>query len=301
MKKWAVVAGVVLLAMVIVGARKVQAGGWIVLTLESWPTRVVAGEPFTVKYALRGHGQELVSHEDTWMNTGVLAVHEETGERVTVESQWTGEKGYYEAEMTLPLAGTWQWRFDVFGSLLFTMPPLTVLEATAVSEPSLSPFTAVASSNVFSAATLVNGIGLGLIVLALVLWFRRRQRLAPVLGLLGVALFLAGFWLTSGTQTATAVAETTLPATAEMGEILFVAKGCVTCHRHDDVDFPGLERNLRTNVGPDLTNRALTPEFLRMWLNNPQDVRPGTQMPTLGLSDPEIEALTAFLTVAEDE
>jgi cytochrome c1 len=48
-------------------------------------------------------------------------------------------------------------------------------------------------------------------------------------------------------------------------------------------------------TGPDLAGYRADPVFLRRWLRDPQAVRPATRMPDLGLSDAEIEALSAFL------
>ena len=38
-----------------------------------------------------------------------------------------------------------------------------------------------------------------------------------------------------------------------------------------------------------------TPENMRRWLLNPQQVKPGTSMPSLGLSESEAESIAAFL------
>jgi cytochrome c2 len=38
-----------------------------------------------------------------------------------------------------------------------------------------------------------------------------------------------------------------------------------------------------------------SPESWRRWLKNPSDVKASTQMPALGLSDDEIEALIVFI------
>jgi len=80
---------------------------------------------------------------------------------------------------------------------------------------------------------------------------------------------------------------------AAFGRALFQAKGCVGCHQHNSVN-PGSG----IGIGPVLSGRSYDPDFLRSWLKDPAAVRPGTQMPNLRLSEPEIEALIAFL-VAE--
>lgn len=78
------------------------------------------------------------------------------------------------------------------------------------------------------------------------------------------------------------------PTAAERGRRLFAGKGCVTCHVHADVPGSGT-----VAVGPDLTGRRLASEYLSQFLANPA-IRT-QKMPNLGLRQPEIAALTAFL------
>jgi cytochrome c oxidase subunit 2 len=89
-----------------------------------------------------------------------------------------------------------------------------------------------------------------------------------------------------------------------VGKALFLAKGCISCHWHAQADVPASQSY---KVGPDLTNIESVPyggmpndaDFLRKWLKDPQAVKPGTQMPNLGLSDGDIESLLAFLLTDE--
>jgi mono/diheme cytochrome c family protein len=79
---------------------------------------------------------------------------------------------------------------------------------------------------------------------------------------------------------------------AERGHRLFVAKGCLTCHVHREVEGSGIAR-----VGPDLSEPRLAPAFLEKYLANPA-IRPPTgqfPMPNLGLKPNEIAALIAFI------
>jgi len=82
------------------------------------------------------------------------------------------------------------------------------------------------------------------------------------------------------------------------GAQVFLAE-CAGCH-----EIRGTKA--RGEVGPDLTHlatretlAALTipnrPNDLADWLRDPQHVKPGSQMPALGLSDAEIRALVAYL------
>jgi cytochrome c1 len=71
-----------------------------------------------------------------------------------------------------------------------------------------------------------------------------------------------------------------------------MAKGCLVCHQHAAVS----ESLSRGWAGVNLTNLKINPDYLRRWLKDPSAIRPATFMPTLGLSNTEIEALVAFLT-----
>ena len=126
-------------------------------------------------------------------------------------------------------------------------------------------------------------------VTAVVLSVRQRARFAPIVALLGLTLCLAGFVITPTPGIVASEADS--PPTAERGETLFVAKGCISCHQHDAINYP----DIQTNMGPNLTNHKVSPEFLRLWLHDPAQVRPATLMPNLELADDEIEALIAFL------
>ncbi|MDX1612940.1 MAG: cytochrome c [Candidatus Promineifilaceae bacterium] len=87
------------------------------------------------------------------------------------------------------------------------------------------------------------------------------------------------------------------PALAERGRALFVAKGCVMCHRHHGLGELGPDRGAL--IGPDLSRYQPSPDFVRRWLREPGAIRPGTAMPDLDLSEDEITALIAFLGQAQ--
>jgi cytochrome c oxidase subunit II len=86
---------------------------------------------------------------------------------------------------------------------------------------------------------------------------------------------------------------------ASAGRRLFERTACINCHA-----VAGTAANGR--FGPDLTHlmsretiasgAALnTPENLRRWIQNPNVFKPGSEMPAMGLSDPELNAITAYL------
>jgi cytochrome c2 len=111
----------------------------------------------------------------------------------------------------------------------------------------------------------------------------------PLLILLALAC-LTGCVSTPG-PTATPTADPMVAAAAR-GRELFRNKGCVTCHIHTRVEG-------RTGVlgitAPNLTEYRNSPEFLRRWLADPAQERPGATMPNLRLTPTEIDDLVAFL------
>lgn len=83
------------------------------------------------------------------------------------------------------------------------------------------------------------------------------------------------------------------------GARVFQDKGCAACHTVSGTSAEG-------NTGPDLTHvgsrhmlaaglLSNTPEHLTRWLQNPLEVKPGSLMPNLGLTEAEIAVLVAYL------
>jgi len=83
------------------------------------------------------------------------------------------------------------------------------------------------------------------------------------------------------------------------GEQLFMQMSCVSCHAINGTPA-------QAHVGPDLTHLAArtqigagvldnTPDNLRRWLRNPQDVKPGVEMPNFEFNDQQVNELTAYL------
>jgi len=81
----------------------------------------------------------------------------------------------------------------------------------------------------------------------------------------------------------------------DQGEKLFrKKKSCFACHQLED------EGGL---VGPDLSRAGFsyTPEWIFTWLGNPQQIKPHSRMPNLGLSNEECRAITVFLASLKGE
>jgi cytochrome c oxidase subunit 2 len=86
---------------------------------------------------------------------------------------------------------------------------------------------------------------------------------------------------------------------AAAGRRVFEATACVNCHTIEGT-------NARGTFGPDLTHLMTrttiaagaadnTQENLRRWLKDPDNIKPGSLMPAMQLSDQEIDAVTAYL------
>lgn len=76
---------------------------------------------------------------------------------------------------------------------------------------------------------------------------------------------------------------------AARGLATFMKNGCHGCHAIANVGSP-LAPNL-SHIG-----RKHGPEYLRQWLRNPQSLRPSAHMPTLELTDADIETLARYLS-----
>jgi cytochrome c oxidase subunit II len=84
-----------------------------------------------------------------------------------------------------------------------------------------------------------------------------------------------------------------------VGQRQFESTACVNCHTVSGTRANG-------KFGPDLTHlmtretiasgaAANTHEMLRLWIKNPDSIKPGSKMPAMGLSDPDLDAVTAYL------
>jgi cytochrome c oxidase subunit 2 len=87
--------------------------------------------------------------------------------------------------------------------------------------------------------------------------------------------------------------------TVSEGQKIFERTACINCHA-----VAGTAANGR--FGPDLTHLMSrdtiasgaapnTPETLRRWIHDPNPIKPGSKMPAMGLSDPDLNAVTSYL------
>ena len=89
-------------------------------------------------------------------------------------------------------------------------------------------------------------------------------------------------------------------ASAAEGQAVFLRNACINCHTIAGTAAAG-------RFGPDLTHLASrdtiasgavqnTPENLRKWIDNPDQMKPGCLMPAMHLNDHDLNAVTAYLT-----
>jgi len=83
------------------------------------------------------------------------------------------------------------------------------------------------------------------------------------------------------------------------GKRVFETTACVSCHAVAGTNATG-------RFGPDLTHLMSrstiaagaaenTRENLRLWIQNPDAIKPGSLMPAMKLSDADLDALTRYL------
>lgn len=265
----------VILAAILMGlaAVKVKAGGWATISLDRLPEPVPANQPLEIGFVVRQHGVRPMAG----LVPVVTATHPESGIAVQVEALPTGQEGHYATTVILSRPGRWQWSIQAF-TMEVSFPDL---EVVAESRRAVTPI-----------QSLALGIG-GLVGLAgsALVWWRQRvwgfTLITVAAGLVGSLSFIPD---SNAGRPPALIKENRPAAKATLGQHLFIAKGCMTCHRHGGIQTG----NDSLGIGPDLTRFTASPAYLRLWLKAPQAVKPKTLMPNLGLSEPEIEALTAL-------
>lgn len=272
--------------LVLAVALPAMAGGWAVITLEELPSGAVAGESLSIRFAVRQHGRTLLEG----LEASVYARNTSSGETIaSAASPVIGQPGYYEAEVTFPSVGRWEWSIRAF-----TMDqPMPDLNVSAGTFPSLlappSP-----------AAIAAGAVGLLLGGGATIIARRRRARWVAALVILGLAIGVASFasaasHIGKDSRSPELKGQAAEPPTSpiETGKALFIAKGCVVCHLNARVE--GRYVDIFVGMGPDLSRFNASPEYLRLWLGNPSAVKPGVGMPDLDLDEAEIETLITFI------
>jgi cytochrome c len=109
----------------------------------------------------------------------------------------------------------------------------------------------------------------------------------------------AGARLAAAALSACTTATGDAGGSADAGRMLLREYGCASCHQIPGVAGP------QGSVGPPLgtiaDRRTLagslphTPDNLRRWIQDPQEVEPGTLMPDVGVTDDDIDDIVAYL------
>ena len=265
------------------------AGGWAVITLDRLPEGIKVNQAVEIGFMLRGHGVTPVTAE----GLSVDARHPESGAELSVPARSEGVEGHYLASLSFPQPGLWEWGIAT-GPYGFTqpMPALLVQPPGPILDGKGIP------PSRFLSATIWPLAGLSIAGAVLLLMRKKHTRLAVSLVAAGLAIAGLGFTLStapaSGTGAPTGKYDEIEQGSLEkLGSDLFVAKGCVICHQHADISDSLIA--FQTKVGPDLSNYTASPAFLRLWLSDPVEIKPKTQMPDLALNEREIESLISFL------
>ncbi|HMK07486.1 MAG TPA: c-type cytochrome [Anaerolineales bacterium] len=265
----------VAIAALVATAGLAAAGGWAVVTLDSLPGKVVAGETLTIGFTVRQHGRTPISGLDPAPD--IEATRPDSRETVRVVARDEGGAGHYTADLTLPSAGSWQWSIRAFGSTSQPMPTIVVVPSPQAQSAVGGP----ADILLWAGAAALAALAIGLALRRRVVWSA-----AAILA----AVLAAGAAYSRGASAP--AAEAAPAAMAATGAQLFLAKGCLACHVHTEI--PESEA-FSLRIGPDLSHYRNDPAFLARWLADPAAVRAATGMPDLGLSEGEIRALIAFL------
>ena len=272
----------------------VFAGGWAVITLDELPSGVVAGEPLTIGFTVLQHGVTPMTNLEPTVTASLS-----NGKLLTFFATPEGKPGYYTATLTFPEAGEWEWSIQAF-TMGQKMPVLNVAASstTAVSQPitnsnpatlGISPLLIV---GIFALATGVAG---------LVVALRHKSRFT--LGLTVICLLIGGASLIAASaspveveaQSSSETLDLASTSQVELGEQLFVAKGCITCHVNTKVTNSHDYWTIPYENATNLSNFSAHPDVLRMRLKDPTSVKSDTKMPNLDLTEVEIEALVAFI------
>jgi cytochrome c2 len=263
------------------------AGGWAVITLDELPGLVEAGLPLEIGFMIRQHGVTPMSDQSPIITAQLAA----STKSIKVSARAEGKVGHYVAELTLPQTGEWHWSIQAF-TVNQPMPALTVVDA-AMTVTKSKPVNSTSNS----LSLLAGGVGL-LGAIGGLLALQKKVRWATAYVAVGLLISGVGFVSAGGQPRADPQREAQVESSVsslsqvELGHDLFVAKGCMLCHSHNETNKI---REFGVDMGPDLTNFSASPEYLRVWLKDPSAVKSTARMPTLGLNDSEIEALIAFI------
>jgi hypothetical protein len=127
--------GFVLMVSMLLLASPALAGGWAIVTLDSLPQQVRAGQALHLGFMVRQHGQTPINSVEPFL----LATNRDTDEMLRIDGKQAGAVGHFEIDVTFPSAGTWEWQITPrpFGPTEFE--PLSVLSAATASQTAAQP------------------------------------------------------------------------------------------------------------------------------------------------------------------
>ncbi len=152
--------------LMILGVVPALAGGWAVVTLDSVPQAVQAGQQLSLGFIVRQHGLtpiDTVAPILTARNTA-------TGEMLRAEARKEGPLGHFVVDLTAPAAGDWTWQIEPrpFGATTLgtlSVSPVATPTATAPFAGPLSALSDVAflrdGLRWFGLLLLLFAVGLG--------------------------------------------------------------------------------------------------------------------------------------------
>ena len=270
------------------------AGGWAVITLDTLPANVAAGEPVMVGFMVRQHGRTPM----TGLEPTITATLDKEDQFV-VHAEPDGKPGHYTATLTFPKEGQWRWSIQAF-SMDQLMPALNVSVPLAGSKNDV----AMQAERVNSFPTLwvVRALALGVGIIAVSIASQRQSRAAIALTAFCLFVGLGSFVIGAGAgsevqaqaQSSSQASSNESMSQVELGRQLFVAKGCITCHVNNKISNSSEYWTIDMGA-TNLSNFSANPEVLFMRLKEPTSVKSDTKMPNLELRKEEIEALVAFI------
>lgn len=111
----------------LVAAAMPTRGGWVIVTMHEWPEALVAGQPTSLSFSMRQHGQQLLAGREPRLELRTVGLF---GRRSTIAAQRTREPGVYRATFTPDEAGDLRLTVDTdFNGWEAPMPTVAVRAA----------------------------------------------------------------------------------------------------------------------------------------------------------------------------
>lgn len=131
-RKWFLIATLLTLLLLVA---PVQAGCCLVVTLDSLPGVVRAGEEVQVGFMVRVNQTPIAGQHPF-----LVAVNPESGEQLEVAAQPGEKTGHYVATVVFPADGLWEWELRMSQSGAgHELAPLTVLPPAAAAAAAVAP------------------------------------------------------------------------------------------------------------------------------------------------------------------